>query len=70
VPTGQIVTPVDNVCMKMLGSSGDLQLNVNSKLCRVTGWYLSRKFRSWRDQGSNSQPLNDSLGSYATTDVW
>jgi hypothetical protein len=64
------VTPSDNVCMRMMGSSGDLQLNMNSKLRRVTGWYLSRKFCSWCDQGSVSQPLNDNLGSYANTDVW
>lgn len=64
------VTLIDTVCMRMMDSSGDLQLNVNPKLCRVTGWYLSRKFCSWRDQGSISQPMNDNPGSYVYTDVW
>ena len=32
------VTHVDNVRMRITGSSRDLQLHVNSKLCRVIGW--------------------------------
>jgi hypothetical protein len=36
------VTHIDNVCMRMMSSSGDLQLNVNCKICRVMGYDMTR----------------------------
>jgi hypothetical protein len=61
------VIPIDNVCMRMMSNSGDLQLNVNCKKCRVMGWYLSRKFCSY-DRGLKLK--NQGLTTWYVMPIW